>query len=798
VVSVLADCVAKTLTYNDGMLGYRKNIMESKESIDLDLSNYLSAVKRRWIPALIIFTGTAALGLIAASLIKPSYQADGKLLFKNPSFKVVGTNLAPSSTEGGESGDLKSLVSTQNPIATQMEVMTSRPLLQRLIDRLELKNDKGKALKPIDLQTAVAVKILGGSDILQVSYKNRDPNKATTVVNTLMALYLENDVQTNSAEAEAARLFMSDQLPKTQRAVNEAEVALRKFKQQNNVVDLGEEGKSAVSIIGNLETTINTTQAQLDEVMAQASELKQKVNLNSQESITVSAISQSPAIQGILSQQQEIERQLATESSRFADSNPIIISLKAKQAQLATLLEQQIRDTVGTKVKIPAGSLRIGDLKQNMIKDSLQAEIQSKGLIQKLTSLKSSRAAYEKRVSVMPQLVQNQRQLERQLEVAQSTHQTLLKKVRELQLVKNKNTSTARIIANATLPDKPDNAMKTIVSGLGMLLGALFGTSAIAYLEIKDKSLKTVQEIDKLFGYTLLGVIPAAKNKQKVRAGNQTPVLTTLEVAVRDTPQSVTSEMAQSIQSNLRFLGLEKQLQTITITSSIANEGKSKVAANLAAAIAGVGQKVLLIDADMRVPYQHQFWKLPLKKGLSDILGGKSKLTQISWTVMDNLDLLTAGSRPQNALSYLESPQMKSLLREVASLYDFVIIDTPPLLAAADTLSVGQMTDGILLVSRPGIIDADSAHTAQEKLKMAKVNMLGLIVNGVITANETKDYFACANEYFTDEHDAEAPWTDYMTQLGTTIASQSQQVTPDFSNTTTAITMLKKSANFKK
>jgi capsular exopolysaccharide synthesis family protein len=772
-------------------------MMESKDSIDSDLKPYLLAVKRRWLPATSIFVATVALSLLASSLMKPSYQAEGRLLFKNPAFKVIGSSLAPSGTEGGESGDLKPLVSTQNPISTQMEVITSRPLLQRLIEQLALKNDKGKLLKVADLQSALAVKIIGGSDVLQISYKNRDPKQAENVVNTLMKLYLENDILTNKSEAEAARGFMDKQLPATQRAVTEAEVALRKFKQQNNVVDLGEEGKSAVSIIGSLETTISATQAQLDEVTAQAKELKQKVNLNSQEAIAVSAISQSPAIQGILTQQQDIERQLATEGSRFSEGNPIIIALKEKQAKLKTLLAQQIQDTVGRQAKVPQGLLRIGDLKQNMIKDSLQAEIQSKGLIQKLTSLQNSRAAYQKRVSVMPQLVQTQRQLERQLEVSQSTHQTLLKKVRELQLVKNKNTSTARIITNATLPEKPDSTIKTVIGSLGVLLGTLFGTSAIAYLEIKDKSLKTVKEIDKLFGYTLLGVIPAAKNKKKTRTENHTPVLTTLEVAVRDTPQSVTSEMSRSIQANLRFLGLDQQLKTIAITSSIANEGKSKVAANLAAAIAGVGQKVLLIDADMRVPYQHQFWKLPLKKGLSDILGGKSKLTQISWTVMDNLDVLTAGSRPQNALSCLESPRMKSLLREVSGLYDFVIIDTPPLLAAADTLSVGNMTDGILLVARPGIIDGNSARAAQEKLKMAKVKIFGLIVNGVIAENETEDHFACANDYFTDEHDPETPWTDYMTQLGTTIANQSQAET-QFTTTKTAATMLKKSANTKK
>jgi capsular exopolysaccharide synthesis family protein len=767
--------------------------MESKGSIDLDLSNYLFAVKRQWVPAVSIFASTVALSLIAAALMKPSYEAEGRLLFKNPAFKVVGSSLAPNSMEGGEAGDLKPLVSTQNPVTTQMEVLTSRPLLQKLIEQLALKNDKGKPLRVIDLQPALTTKIVGGSDVLQINYKNSNPQKAATVVNKLMDLYLENDISTSRAEAESARASMDQQLPKTQQAVNEAEVALRKFRQQNNVVDLNEEGKSAVGIISNLETTINATKAQLDEATAQAKGLKEKVNLSSQEAITVSAISQSPAIQGILSQQQDAERQLATESSRFSDSNPIIIGLKEKQAKLTTLLEQQIRNTVGTKAKVPQGSLRIGDLKQAMIKESLQAEVQRDGLVKKLASLKSSRAAYEKRVNVMPQLVQTQRQLERQLEVSQSTYQILLKKVQELQLAKSKNTSTARIITSAVVPEKSDNKMKTMVSGLGILLGALLGTSAVAYLEIKDKSLKTVKEIDKLFGYTLLGAIPAAKKKKKNRATDRTPAFTTLEVSVRDTPQSLTSEMSRSIQSNLRFIGFEQQLKTIAITSSIANEGKSKVAANLAAAIAGVGQKVLLIDADMRVPYQHQFWKLPLKKGLSDILSGKSKLNQISWTVMDNLDVVTAGSRPQNALSCLESKQMELLLQEVADCYDFVIVDTPPILVAAETLSVANLTNGVLLVARPGVIDANSARAAQEKLKMANTNILGLIVNGVIEQNEPEDHFAAANEYFTDESDPEAPWTDYMNQLGTTIASQSQ-VETQFT-TQTAITLLGKSGD---
>lgn len=773
--------------------------MESTESIDLNLSHYLLVLKRRWVPAVSIFASTLALSIVAAALLKPSYQAEGRLLFKNPTFKVVGSNLVPNSTDGGESGDLRPLVSTQNPITTQIEILSSRPLLQKTIEQLKLKNKLGETLEVTELQTALTAKIVGGSDVMQLNYKSPNPQEAAKIVNTLMSIYLENDIITNRAEAESARQFMDRQLPKTQLAVTEAEAALRNFKQQNNVVDLTEESKAAVGSIGNLDTSINAVGSELEQASAQSQELHKKIDLNSQEALVVSAISQSPAIQGVLTQLQDVERQLATESSRFSDSNPIIISLKEKQSKLTTLLEQQIRNTIGNQTKVPQKLLRIGDLKQTLISNLLQSEVQRTGLEKKLASLQNSRSAYQKRISVIPKLVQTQRQLERQLEVAQSTHQSLSKKVQELQLAKNKNISTARIIANANIPDKPDLTMAPMILGLGVLLGGLLSTSAIAYLEVKDKSLKTVKELGDVFGYTLLGLIPANENKQQEKknlsSDSNRSEITTLEVAVRDTPQSITSEMSRSIQSNLRFLTADDPIKTIAVTSTVANEGKSKVAANLAAAIAGLGLKVLLIDADLRVPYQHRFWKIPLKAGLSELLVRRSKFQQISWTVMSNLDVLTAGARPPNPLSSLESKQMKSLIAEVENFYDFIIIDTPPILVATDALVVGKMTDGILLVSRPGVIDRNSVAIAKEKLAMSHSHVLGLIVNGVIKKNESEDYFSASQSYFSSEPETDESWTHYMTQLGETLTDRSQQDS-SYTDVQIVATELTKSTNF--
>ncbi|MBD2625714.1 polysaccharide biosynthesis tyrosine autokinase [Anabaena variabilis FACHB-164] len=735
--------------------------MESREDIDLDLSRYLLMIKRQWIPAASIFVATIALSALATTRLQPSYEAEGKLLFKLPSFQVLGNNLLRSNSEG--EGDLKSLVSTQNPISTEIEVISSRPLLQQTIDKLGLKNKKGEVLEVEDLQKSLTLKIVGGTDVLKLTYKSRDPKEAAVVVNTVMNFYLENDIETNRAEAETTYKFMARQLPKTQAAVYAAEVALRKFKQENRIVDLPEETKSAVGIIGNLENEINTVKAQLEDLNGQTETLRQKIALNSQQAIAVSSLNNSPAIREIVIQLHEIERQLATERSRYFDNNPVIISLEAKKANLNNLLQTQIKATIGSSAKIPEEQLQktiasigsgtqfpqgqAGEIRQKFIQDFLQVEVQRIGLSKRLASLYNSRSGYQRRVKIIPMLVQNQRDLERKVEVAQSTYETILKKAQELQVAQNKNTANARIITQAKIPEKPASGKKPIVVAIGVLLGAFFGTTTILLLEMRDRSLKTLQEVRDIFGYTLLGILPSLSKKSLFWHQNADYI--TPEIASKDAPQSLTSEMYRVIQANLRLLSSDKVIKSIVVTSSISKEGKSTVAANLATVISQLGRKVLLIDADLRVPTQHHFWQISNSPGLSEVLVAQVEYSNSIFRVMDNLDVLPAGVRPPNPLALLDSKRMAALIEEFSSAYDFVIIDTPPLLVGADAVTVSQMTDGMLLVARPGMIDYHNANTAKEMLKRSNYNVLGLLVNGIIEKNEPNNYFYSPEEYYS-------------------------------------------------
>ncbi|HLO83776.1 MAG TPA: polysaccharide biosynthesis tyrosine autokinase [Nostocaceae cyanobacterium] len=762
--------------------------MQSRETFDVDFTRYTAALKRRWLTLVTIFSTTVTLSAVSTTLLKPPYEAEGKLLFKPPAFNVVGQSLLSSNSEG--ENDLRSLVSTQNPISTQMEVLTSVPVLEKTIQELKLKNKEGQLLKPEELQKSLNLKIIGGTDVLKITYTSKNAKEAAAIVNKLMNVYLENDIANSQMEAKATSKVLLKQLPQTERDYHVAEVELRRFREKYRVVDLAEESRSAVVVIANLNSQITNLQAELKRVTTQTNELQRKVALNSQQAIALSAISQSPGVQGVLKDLQDLNKQLATERSRFTENNPVIINLVAKKANLESLLQQEIQQTVGNSIQLPTEVLQVGELRQSLIKDFIQSEVQRLALITQINSLYNSQFSYQQRAKIIPKLIQNERELEQKVEAAKSTYQTLLKKLLELELAANKNAPNARIIALAEVPEKPLSGKKPLIIVLGVILGSFLSTTTVLVIEMRDISLKSLAEVREVFGYTLLGIIPLVtktnhfyhqRNSEKqektinpvVRLIGEriSPISRLLpgfstrlynsatssqdtdtnapEIIVRDAPESFTSEMYRIINANLKFLSSDKKLKVIVISSAVPKEGKSTVSANLATAISQLGRQVLLIDADMRLSSQHEIWQLTNIPGLSEILVGQAEFNSVVNRVLDNLDVLSAGVRPPNPLALLDSKRMATLIQDFGQKYDFVIIDAPPIILAADALVLSQMTDGILLVARPGVIDSASAVTAKEMLARSGQNVLGLLVNGINTKNEFNSYFYHAQEYFS-------------------------------------------------
>ena len=468
--------------------------------------------------------------------------------------------------------------------------------------------------------------------------------------------------------------------------------------------------------------------------------------MTSKEALAVSALSDSPGVQEALQQLQEVQGKLAVERTRFLDTSPTIDSLKTKEAALEALLKERVAQVLGSQESAPVEKSKLGLTSQQLTTAFVQSEADRLGWAKLFCSLFFVWSVFFLRFQLLPKLEVFLLELERQLKGAQSTYEAFVKNLQETQLAENQKIGNAHIISKATVPKEATASKKKLVIIAGSFVGILLAIATAFLLDLIDRSVKTVKEAKELFGATLLGVIPAYGKQGKTGALVGDKERSIPKVFARDLPLSPISEAYQMLQANLRFLSSDKELKVIVVTSSVAKEGKSEVSANLAAALAQVGRRVLLVDAALRDPSQHHIWDMTNAVGLSNILIGEAEFKTAVQEVMPGLDVLTSGVIPPNPVALLDSKRMASLIETFSKAYDSVIVDAPPLAGVADTPILGKMADGILLVIRPRVVDSSNAKAAKELALRSGQNILGLVANGVIVKNEPDSYF-----YYTKE-----------------------------------------------
>ncbi|MBH8571668.1 polysaccharide biosynthesis tyrosine autokinase [Nostocaceae cyanobacterium CENA369] len=705
-----------------------------------NFKHYWLIVKRRWLSALTVFVSVFVLLSIVAIFKKPTYLAEGKLKFERTNTTSTLTGV------GTEIGKLEPLVQDKsNPLYTEAEVIRSVPVVNKTLSTLKLKDEHGLPLKSKVFLKRLTVKESTGADVLDISFKDMNPGTAAKVVNTIMAIYLEHNISAHRAQAAAARKFLEKQVPNAELIVRKAEAELARFKEKYQVVSLQEEVNQAVGIIAELQKQISATQYNLANVDAQSQAIRKQLGMNAQYAVTMTSLSQSSGVQDLLKEIQQLESQLAAKGTVLQDDHPQIIDLKEKLKSLKELLQQRITMVAGTTQPQPNQNFQLGLLQQQLSGKLVELESTRLGLANQVNTLFRLQTAYKERLNNLPRLEQYQRQLERKVQAAQSTYSLLLQKLQESQIAENQNVGNASLISPAEVPEEPTTSLKMLYLIAG-LLSSIAALASVYVLEARDKSIKTVDEAKELLDLTLLGIIPVAGKPKKALRGYEELELDSQKIVVRDTPRSPMSEAYRMLRANLKFMNADKELKVIVVTSSVPKEGKSTVATNLAVAMAQTERKVLLIDGDLHRPTQHKIWGLTNSQGLSNLIVGQAEIKKAIKNVMDNLDVLTSGVVPPSPASLLDSKRMAALMETFVANYDFVIVDAPSLNVAADAATLGQMADGVLFVVRPGVVDAVNAAFAKELLEKSGQNVLGQVVNGVISQNEPYSYY-----YFTEE-----------------------------------------------
>lgn len=700
---------------------------------EIDIQKYLLVLKRRWLIASSVFTVFAVLACLNWFSQKPAYEATGKLLFR--------TDRTSSLTGAGEEiGHLESIKREANPLDTQAIILQSEPIIKEVVKSLNLKEENGQPLNPDSI--SISTGSIVGTDILKVSFTSGKPELAIKVVNNVMEAYINDNKNSNRLEAKAARSFIEQQLPDAKRELYKLTEELRDFKQKNKVVSLKEETMKSLEILHEIDKELAETQGEFADIRVRENEVSRQLNLPLNQAIDLTALSQVKGVQEVLDQLQKVQSELTTLRTTLTNAHPSVVDLEEKETALNNLLEARIVQSLGYRARIAPSRLQIGKMKQDLASELIRLHSQRLGLAQKIESLSELRNRYKQRTDNIPELEKKQQELEQKLSIAQKSYENLETRLQEIRVAENQTVGNASVVeyARKVHPSPQVQKKKFLITSGSIFVGLLLSIGSAYFVDLIDRRLKTAKEAETLFGYTLLGLIPKFDTSNMSAVEDKITDVSE-RVIVATSPRTVIHEAYQMLQANLKFISLDKKVRSIVVTSSVTGEGKTEVAANLAAVMAQVGRRVLLVDADMRKPSQHHLWGLINSIGLSNVTVGENTFETSVHKITDNLSVLTSGVMPPNPLALIDSERMTNFIEMLSMNYDYIVFDTPPLVGTAESAVLSQMVDGVLLVVRPGLVDSASANAAKSLLERSEANVLGIVANSINVKHEPNNYF---------------------------------------------------------
>ena len=306
--------------------------------------------------------------------------------------------------------------------------------------------------------------------------------------------------------------------------------------------------------------------------------------------------------------------------------------------------------------------------------------------------------------------------------ILKQLYQNLLQRAKETGVSGELKTSNIRVVDPAEQPRKPVSPQKQLNEVLALFGGSILACGLVFFFEYLDSHIKTPDEIRVHLGLSHLGLLPAMDGK--VFTG-QYPLLN------NGVPSNF-SEAFRAIRTNVLFSSAQEGSRSVLVTSTGPGEGKSMVAANLALSLAQAGQRVLLIDGDLRKPKIHEIFAVPQEPGLSNLLVGKAKASEsVRKTGVPGLWVMGAGRIPPNPAELVGSQRFREFLVSVKEHFEWVIIDSPPVMAVTDAALVAHQTSGVLFVIGAEMTSRHAAKRALEQLEQAQARFVGAVLNRV-------------------------------------------------------------------
>jgi polysaccharide biosynthesis transport protein len=618
-------------------------------------------------------------------------------------------------------------------LATQYELLRSKALAERVMETLRLDLDSRSATKPkiadsevpktgarfldqimatfrkrsepsikdmqvLDrealigsLRSSVVIEPIRNARLVRIHVENASPSLASKIANAWADTFISSNLERRFEGTAYARTFLEQQLAKTKEKLEESERQFNTYTRQKQIVNVDD--KTNLVAQNLTEFTVALARAEQDRIKAESNYEEVKRNLSSSKDVlenkTIALFKENkakleaeyqdqlkiykpgfPKMQQLQGQIEEIDRKIQTETKTVAAS----VEGSARAAFLAAKSQE-------TQLRARADAAKRSVL-----------ELQDQGI----------------RYNILKRDVDTNREI----------YNGLLQRYKEVGIAGGVGTNNVSVVDKADVPlfpFKPDLQRNALI---GLLLGLMAGLAFAFLLEYLDDSIKFPDEVERFTGLALLGVIPKVNTRGPSAANLATTDL-----------RSPIAEAYRSVRTALQFSTGKGAPRTLVVTSCTKNEGKSTTAMAIAVALAQMGKRTLLVDADMRNPSLHRMLDTKHTFGLSNLLAGAADPIALTQTTsFQNLYFMSSGPIPPNPVELLSGPNLPKLLGEGETQFDHIVVDAPPVLGIADSIVLASRVDACIFVVQSMGTRKSSIRSALRRLHQANVRPLGAIL----------------------------------------------------------------------
>lgn len=611
----------------------------------------------------------------------------------------------------------KSLSTASDDIQNKIYLATGKPIVDEVIWKLQLRKkdgtlylgeDVGDAglFSPITGTPSVEVTQTTGTDVIVIEAVGPTPETARLMADTLADVYIERQTREARAEFAGAQKFIKERLTIVEADLDASYSDFAALQRATSVIDLDAEQRAAVTRLSELTMQREVVFGEIKETRARIDSGESFNARESVDGVSSQTLTTNPIVGKQKAQLGELEQQRqALMLDGFTAKAPEIVEIDARLTAVKAALTESLATQQNLDPSIAA----------------LQANLA--GLLERQRALTDAIERTQAEGSAYPDLRRRYNEIELKTDAAEEVYRSLQDQSFELGIAESMTMSDLRIVSRATLPTDLTSPKPVLNAVAGLVLGLLFGAATALLLEYVDDTVRRADDLRTVWDLPAFGAIPRYK--------------TGLRPAVVDLPASdPLVEAHRAVRSAIEFANLDKPVHIVGITSSAPGEGKSTLAMALAIAAARDGRRVLLVDADLRLPTLHKrFTELRAAPGLVEVLS-RSEQPQdaIQHTPVEGLDLLASGALPPNPGQLAESLRMRQVLLELSRGYDLVIVDTPPVLAVNDAVMLARAVDGMVVVIEAGRTTKRMLAESRARFEAAKVGALGFVLTKVASS----------------------------------------------------------------